>query len=72
MKREVRGTSRDPRAMKDEQWIVKLRLVGDARELSVFANQTQFEKLREGDRVRVRYWVGKYTGTVWATKILDR
>ena len=29
MKPEVRGTSRDPRALKDEQWLVKVRMIYD-------------------------------------------
>ena len=28
MKPEVRGTSHDPRALKDEQWLVKVRIAG--------------------------------------------
>src|ERR671931_1693074 len=30
MKPEVRGTSRDPRALKAEQWIVKVRMLDNA------------------------------------------
>ncbi len=69
MKRETRGTSRDPRALKDEQWIVKVRMLDDGRTFQVPADQTKWEKLRENDRVRVRYRTGKYTGTVWAAEI---
>jgi hypothetical protein len=63
MKPEVRGTSRDPRALKDEQWLVKVRVVYSGRTLNVHADQSQFEKLKTGDRVDIRYRVGKYTGT---------
>jgi hypothetical protein len=69
MKPEVRGTSRDPRALKDEQWIVKVRTVEDGRTFQVQADQTQWRKLRENDRVKVKYRTGKYTGTVWAAEI---
>jgi len=69
MKPEVRGTSRDPRALKDEQWLVKVRTVQDGRTFKVPSDQSQFEKLKEGDRVRVSYGMGKYTGTVWSAKI---
>jgi hypothetical protein len=31
MKPEARGTSRDPRALKHQQWIVKVRMVDDGR-----------------------------------------
>jgi hypothetical protein len=69
MKPEVRGTSRDPRALKDEQWIVKVRMLDDGRTFQVPADQAKWEKLRENDRVKVWYRTGKYTGTVWAAEI---
>jgi hypothetical protein len=69
MKAEARGTNRDPRALKHEQWIVKVRILGDGRTFQVPADQAKFEKLRENDRVKVRYRTGKYTGTVWAAEI---
>jgi hypothetical protein len=69
MKPEVRGTSRDPRALKHEQWLVKVRTLDDGRIIQVPADQAQWRKLRENDRVKVRYRTGKYTGTVWAAEI---
>ena len=69
MKPEVRGTSHDPRALKDEQWLVKVRMIYDGRTFNVQADQGQFDKLKEGERVRVRYQVGKYTKTVWGAEI---
>lgn len=69
MKPEVRGTSRDPRALSHEQWIVKVRMLDDGRTFQVPADQARWEKLRENDRVKVRYRTGKYTGTVWAAEI---
>ena len=69
MKPEVRGTSRDPRALKDEQWIVRVRMLDNGRTFQVPADQAKWEKLRENDRVKVRYRTGKYTGTVWAAEI---
>ena len=69
MKPEVRGTSRDPRALKHEQWIVKVRMLDNGRTFQVPADQAKWEKLRENDRVKVRYRTGKYTGTVWAAEI---
>ena len=69
MKPEERGTSRDPRALKDEQWLVKVRMLDDGRTIQVPADQARWEKLRENDRVKVRYRTGKYTGTVWAAEI---
>jgi hypothetical protein len=69
MKPDARGTSRDPRALTHEQWIVKVRMLGDGRTFQVPADQTKWEKLRENDRVKVKYRTGKYTGTVWAAEI---
>jgi hypothetical protein len=69
MKPEVRGTSRDPRALKDEQWLVKVRMLDDGRTFQVPADKTQWEKLRVNDRVKIKYRIGKYTGTVWAAEI---
>jgi hypothetical protein len=69
MKPEVRGTGRDPRALAHEQWLVEVRMVDDGRTIQVPANQTQWEKLQENDRVKIKYRMGKYTGTVWAAEI---
>jgi hypothetical protein len=69
MKPEMRGTSRDPRALKDEQWLVKVRMIYDGRTFNVQAEQGQFDKLKEGDRIQVRYRLGKYTKTVWGAAI---
>jgi len=69
MKSEACGTSRDPRALKHEQWIVKVRMLDNGRTFQVLADQTKWEKLRESDRVKVRYRMGNYTGTVWAAEI---
>jgi hypothetical protein len=69
MKPEVRGTSRDPRALKDEQWLVKVRMLDNGRTFQVPADQAKWEQLCENDRVKIRYRTGKYTGTVWAAEI---
>jgi hypothetical protein len=69
MKPEARGTNRDPRALKHEQWIVKVRMVDNGRTFQVPSDQARWEKLRENDRVKVKYRTGKYTGTVWAAEI---
>ncbi|PYL50670.1 MAG: hypothetical protein DMF33_12195 [Verrucomicrobia bacterium] len=65
----MRGTGRDPRALSHEQWIVKVRMLGNGRRIQVPADQSKWEKLRENDRVKVSYRRGKYTGTVWAAEI---
>ena len=69
MKPEARGTSRDPRALTHEQWIVKVRMLDNGRTFQVSADRAKWEKLRENDRVKVKYRTGKYTGTVWAAEL---
>jgi hypothetical protein len=69
MKSQDRGTSRDPRALQHEQWLVKVRMLDNGRTFQVPADQAKWEKLRENDRVKVKYRTGKYTGTVWAAEI---
>ena len=69
MKPEMRGTSSDPRALQHEQWIVKVRILNNGRTLQIPADQARWKKLRENDRVKVRYRTGNYTGTAWAAEI---
>jgi len=72
MKKKVRGTSKDPRAYPGlEQWRIKVRMIGDGLGVTVHAKKAQFERLKVGDRVKVRYSQGKYTGTVWGAEIID-
>jgi hypothetical protein len=69
MKKDARGTSRDPRAMTDEQWIVRVQMVADLRRIKVQTDKAHWDKAKVGDRVNVSYRQGKYTGTVWAADI---
>lgn len=71
MKKNVRGTSKDPRAYPGlEQWRVKVRIIGVGG-TTVRATKKQYEKLKVGDRVKVRYKEGNYTGTIWSAEIVD-
>jgi hypothetical protein len=72
MKKDVRGTSKDPRAYPGlEQWRINVRMVEGGRGFAVRAKKAQFERLKIGDRVKVRYREGKYTGAVWSAEIVD-
>jgi hypothetical protein len=72
MKKNLQGTSKDPRAHPGlEQWRIKVQLIDGGRSFTVRAEKAQFEKLKLGDRVKVRYREGKYTGSVWSAEILD-
>lgn len=71
MKKNVRGTGKDPRAGTSEKWLMKVESVQDGRRFTIFADRAHFLKYKVGDRVRVRYKVGNYTGTVWDASIED-
>ena len=60
---------KDERATNHEQWIVKVRMLDNGRTVEARVDRAQWEKLRESDRVKVAYRVGKYTGTVWDAEI---
>jgi hypothetical protein len=55
--------------MIDEQWIVRVQMVADLTRIKVQTDKAHYDKIRVGDRVNVSYRQGKYTGTVWASKI---
>lgn len=69
MKKDARGTSRDPRAMTDEQWIVRVQMVADLRRIKVQTDKAHWDKVKVGDRINISYRQGKYTGTIWAAEI---
>lgn len=72
MKKSVRGTRKDPRAHPGlEQWRITVQMKEGGRWFIVRAEKAQFERLKVGDRVKVRYSEGKYTGTVWGSEIVD-
>ena len=60
---------KDERAANHEQWIVKVRMRDNGRRIEVRADRAQWEKLRENERVKITYRIGKYTGTVWDAEI---
>lgn len=69
MKKDARGTSRDPRATTDEQWIVRVQMVADLQRIKVQTDRAHWDKVKVGDRINVSYRQGKYTGTVWSAEI---
>lgn len=71
MKKNVRGTRKDPRATTIEQWRVRVRMVEGGRQFVVLTERARYEKLKPGDRIKVRYKEGNYTGTVWDSEIVD-
>lgn len=71
MKKEARGTSKDPRASTEEQWRVTVEMVEVSRRFVVRTDRAHYDKLKKGDRVKVRYSEGNYTGTVWGAEFVD-
>jgi hypothetical protein len=69
MDKDVRGTSKDPRALTNEQWLVRVELISGGRKIDVHADRRQYEKVKLGDHVEVTYREGKYTGTIWSAEI---
>lgn len=71
MKKEVRGTSKDPRAGSEEKWLIKVEMVETSRRFNIYTDRAHYDKVKVGDRIKVRYSEGKYTGTVWGSEIED-
>ena len=71
MKKEVRGTSKDPRAGSEEKWLVKVEMVEVSRRFNIYTDRAHYDKVKVGGRIKVRYSEGKYTGTVWGSEIED-
>jgi hypothetical protein len=71
MKKEVRGTSKDPRANKEEQWRIEVQIVDIGLSKLIQTDRAHYDKLKVGDRIKVAYYKGNYTGTVWAADIED-
>jgi hypothetical protein len=59
----------NPRATHDEQWIVDVEMIEGGRKIAVRVDQPRWEKVKEGDQVRVTYKEGQYTGTVWSAEM---
>ena len=69
MEKGLRGTGKDPRALTDEQWLVRVKLISGGRKIDVHADRGQYEKVKPGDHVQITYREGNYTGTIWSAEI---
>ena len=69
MDKDLRGTSKDPRALTNEQWLVRVEVISGGRKIDVHADRRQYEKVKPGDHVQISYRTGKYTGTIWSAEI---
>jgi hypothetical protein len=71
MKKDVRGTSKDPRAGREEKWLVKVEMVQVSRAFNIHTDRAHYDKVQVGDKIKVSYSEGNYTGTVWGSEIED-
>jgi len=71
MKKEVRGTGKDPRAQSEEQWRIKVQIADARQSHTIQSDRAHYYKLKVGDRIRVRYHQGQFTGQVWIADIED-
>lgn len=71
MKKELRGTSKDPRAKSEEQWRVTVEITNARQSCMILTERARYDKLKIGDRIKVRYRQGQFTGKVWFADIED-
>src|ERR1700748_2746980 len=64
MKKGVRGTGKDPRATKDEQWRITVQIDDIGLRKLIQSDRAHYDRLKVGDRIKVAYYKGNYTGTV--------
>jgi len=62
---------RQEHQLSEEQWRVLVEIRADLRKVNVLMQRAEWEKLRVGERVNVRYSQGKYTGTIWSSEIKE-
>jgi hypothetical protein len=71
MKKQVRGTSRDPRATKEEQWRVTVHIPAAKQSHTIQTDRGHYDRVKVGDRIKVVYRVGQFTSVVWYADIED-
>jgi len=59
----------DEKQLSTEQWKVLVEMRADLRKVNVSVEPAQWEKLKPGDKVNVRYSQGRYTGTIWSSEL---
>ena len=55
--------------MSDEQGNVKVQMIESLRQCNVQTDKLRWDKVKVGDRIKVLYRQGRYTGTAWAAEI---
>ena len=48
---------------------MNVQMIADLLRIKVQTDQAHWEKVKVGDRIKVTYRQGKYTGTVWDADI---
>ena len=55
MKKDVRGTSKDPRATKEEQWPITLQIEDIGLRKMIQTDHGHYDKLKVGDKIKVAF-----------------
>jgi hypothetical protein len=50
---------------------MKLEMIQDRRRFTMQSDRAHFLKYKVGDKVRIRFKEGNYSGTVWDSQIED-
>ena len=58
----------DERQLDHERWLIYVEM-DNRRRAQVDVTPDQWRDLKVGDRVRVNYDEGKYTGTIWGSRL---
>ncbi len=61
----VEGTEWKEREMDHEQWLVTVEFEAGGRKTDAPVDKSQWDALKNGDRVRVNYSEGQYSHTIW-------
>ena len=52
-----------------DRWIVQVEMISDLRKVNVEVEPTRWDAVKVGDRLKVSYSQGKYTGTIWGSEL---
>ena len=56
-------------AAQPDRWMVQVEMISDLRKVNVEVERPRWEAVKIGDRLKVSYSQGKYTGTIWGSEL---
>ena len=69
-KEHIAGTpATSEQAAQPDRWIVQVEMISDLRKVNVEVAAARWDALKVGDRLKVSYSQGKYTGTIWGSEL---